>query len=1417
MARTSINEPNKYILLLNDCLKRHLITTGKKEKTRIREKFEFLEAGIWDSGVRVKKLKGPSGKRIFEARLSKGERIIFTLGRHGLQTAIYLWGIVKHDDVRATARHIFPDNAPFLNFEPETLEDYPEIWMDELPEDYFSQEALEEKSREDYGPQKWLVLSDKEWERMLLAGDPENFEIFLFLTSEQSKILETDPPLLLSGTAGSGKTTISVYYLLKRDFLNKKRLFLTYSPYLNEFSQRIYSGLVSRTGLEGSDNRPDFYIFRSLLQDLAMASGLKYDPRKEIGLREFEGIFRNHRLHQKYDAELVWEEIRSIIKGAKPLITVERFRTLSQGFIQGKLRPDDVKEMKEVLFGLKRFEFIGKIEQAIERKSGYLRMDDFIQGISIGSPSSGDDHKFILGEILRVMEKKQKSFTTPLLTYQEYLNLGKKRAPNFLYERKDIYDIAEYYQGKIEEMGQWDEIDLCRQAILHMGKKQGTRFSYDLVVCDEVQDFADIQLSLIFSLVKSQNGIVLTGDPKQIINPSGFRWEEVKNKFYERGIEIPDVYNLNLNFRCVGNIVKLSNALLDLKQQLVGLSGSEMREEWKFNGRPPFLLTNIPEKEIQDRLHLKGAGQIILVRDEQEQKRLKKALRTELIFTINEAKGLEFDTVFLWKFSSERKSADIWRRIKNGHYFDRSHYPHIKHEINLLYVAITRARNTLIIFEPANDVWDLPAFHELLFRTDEKDILSEIWQRISTPEEWERQGDYFFQREYYSAAAECYKNAGNLPRWEIANAYFYEKNKHFKEAAQLFEKHHYTEKAAGCYEDAGLFAKALALWEKLKDQDRIRHCRINLYEQDGEYDKAAEEWAKLRDFKKALEAWKKAGNHKRVGEYYYSTGEYGKAAEAFEAAQVNDKAAFCYKKVNRLDKAADHYYRAKDFSRAIPLYKKVKNKERLLSCYVNSKDYYNAALICEKEKEVNKAIAFLTEFAKASQENRDTLLEEAERSSTKRAKLDAAIRFSALDMHEKSAPLFFEKGYYDLALQGFKTMNDHEMAAECYFRCNDYYQAALEYEESDDRDKWPKVSELLQQYLSGHGGGSERRDLRLHKEAESYFKEGFYDNALVRFKAIQNPERIYDSYLRLERDEEGLRYFWDHDMVDHAERYLKEKQMLSISPEFLQSLIPTSERYGGWYPGKGKRMDFIARLMGALLKKGDARQFLDLVDRFLSSIEYYLFIKESLPKSVLDLMIEARHCNAILEALKYRNYKKTFKKDTLKAFIMAIKKEAEEAPDQGLLTCYFFTKDKLRYEEAVETLPITRWNYKLFMESKGHYLKAVEYLLERHEIEDATRTCRGYGNFRMAAQIYEKAGMFGLAARDYRDGKCYEDAIRCYRKVGDELGIARIHERMKEFDKALTIWKKHGKTREVNRVLKKKEKELDKATQLSLF
>ena len=217
-----------YTLLLHDTVRAHVVSLDVRAKQRLREKLEFLQEGLWDAGVRVKKLKG-SGRAVFEARLSRGDRILFTLGEPPAAdgngagvTRIYVWGVVKHDDVSAAAeRRIVPANAPFLDFEPALVEELPQFDAGDLGGDYFSpalDRPLAAPSAEaptDAGPQRWLVVDDEEWRRLLAAHQGDHLELYLFLTHEQARLLHGEPPLLLSGTAGSGKTTIAVYFLLR--------------------------------------------------------------------------------------------------------------------------------------------------------------------------------------------------------------------------------------------------------------------------------------------------------------------------------------------------------------------------------------------------------------------------------------------------------------------------------------------------------------------------------------------------------------------------------------------------------------------------------------------------------------------------------------------------------------------------------------------------------------------------------------------------------------------------------------------------------------------------------------------------------------------------------------------------------------------------------------------------------------------------------------------------------------------------------------------------------------------------------------------------------------------------------------------------------------------------------------------------
>ena len=194
--------------------------------------------------------------------------------------------------------------------------------------------------------------------------------------------------------------------------------------------------------------------------------------------------------------------------------------------------------------------------------------------------------------------------------------------------------------------------------------------------------------------------LFFAGDERQTVNPSGFRWEGVRARFYESGSKVPDLSRLSINFRSSGAIVELGNALLDLKRAFVGAGKFESPETWKFSGKAPVVIEGIQETTILDIVRQSGADRIILTRSTEEKLRLKTLLGTELIFTIFEAKGLEFDTVLLWKFIEDRETERLWEAMgKGSDGASEDMIPHLRHELNLLYVAVARAKSILAIYD----------------------------------------------------------------------------------------------------------------------------------------------------------------------------------------------------------------------------------------------------------------------------------------------------------------------------------------------------------------------------------------------------------------------------------------------------------------------------------------------------------------------------------------------------------------------------------------------------------------------------------------------------------------------------------------------------------------------------------------------
>ena len=937
-----------YTLLLHDTVRAHVVSLDARAKQRLREKLEFLQEGLWDAGVRVKKLRG-SGRAVFEARLSRGDRILFTLGEPpdgeppegsgsgaGV-TRIYVWGVVKHDDVTAAAeRRIVPANAPFLDFAPAQVEELPEFDADALAGDYFSPAldqpvAVPRKGRGsdlhgeplgevpgDAGPQRWLVVDDQEWRRLLAAREGDRLELYLFLTREQARLLHGEPPLLLSGTAGSGKTTIAVYFLLRHRVRRltpapdaatappdqaarsasvdpgarggpernrppgnpppgtprsapptgspapaaprgtaasassapvsaahgagshvpgtgpagaERALFLTCSAHLRRFSERIYRGLVKATELESAPDAVRFATLGELLSEIMGDAGRPEWQARPAGLAEFGAIIRNHPGAARYDTELVWEEIRSIIKGAKPPVSRRRFAQLAARFAAAGASLRDRAELAEYVVRLANLESGARLDGVRERKTGFRSLDEFAASLRDGAALRRGEQLFLLEAAGNLLEKQSARLDQPLLTGREYEGLGRKRAPNFPFDRRDIHRLAEYYQERLQESARYDEIDQTRAALQYL-ERHGDRFRYDLVVCDEVQDFTDMQLALLFRLAGDPRRTVLTGDPKQIINPSGFRWEEVRARYYERGLPVPPVIDLSINFRSVGNIVSLANGVLLLKRRLIGLASGEITERWTFRGRPPLLVEGVAEAGLLEAIGRGGAGQVVLVRTEAERDRLRGVLQSELVFTIGEAKGLEFDAVLLWRFPTALGSPAIWRRIAAGQVRADADAPHIRHELNLLYVAVTRARNTLLIWdgEQVSPIWEIDALAGQVYRSAESADIDNLWQRVSTPAEWRAQGDYFMEREHFAAAEECYRNAQAVTEQEVARAHRLEREGELRAAAEVFVGLGRVPRAAEGLERAGEFAEAARMWRRAGNEMRATACEAKQQE-----------------------------------------------------------------------------------------------------------------------------------------------------------------------------------------------------------------------------------------------------------------------------------------------------------------------------------------------------------------------------------------------------------------------------------------------------------------------------------------------------------------------------------------------------------------------------------------------------------
>ena len=281
-------------------------------------------------------------------------------------------------------------------------------------------------------------------------------------------------------------------------------------------------------------------------------------------------------------------------------------------------------------------------------------------------------------------------------------------------ERRDaLYDLFEKYRAWLGESRLFD-LNLVAQDWLARAQPR-----YDFVVIDEVQDLTPVQLALVLKTLKKPGQFLLCGDSNQIVHPNFFSWAQVKSLFWQDAAlaERQNLSVLAANFRNGHEATRVANQLLKIKQRRFGSIDRESNFLVDAIGGEPGEVVLMADKDAALRELDKSVRQstrfaVLVMRDE-DKAEARKRFATPLLFSIHEAKGLEYDNIVLYRFVSDHRkdfaeivdgveAADLalenleYRRARDKE--DKSLEVY-KFFVNALYVALTRAIRNLYVVE----------------------------------------------------------------------------------------------------------------------------------------------------------------------------------------------------------------------------------------------------------------------------------------------------------------------------------------------------------------------------------------------------------------------------------------------------------------------------------------------------------------------------------------------------------------------------------------------------------------------------------------------------------------------------------------------------------------------------------------------
>lgn len=504
--------------------------------------------------------------------------------------------------------------------------------------------------------------------RNIGSSDKKLPNILSLITKDQFEMITTDPdrPVIIQGSAGSGKTTVALHRLAW--------LLHEGNSYCSPQKTRV---LVMNKSLQ-------IYVDSTLpslgIHDVETSTFNSWALSIIRKVTKGKSHFKFHNLPDFVEKIKFSEEILAAISGQVKKQTERTDQWIRANFSRWPhliKKWDDGRE-GAILPRIRNFAHEAKGAKLPEKESRQIilsvrsllgKMEDYINDIYDLMADS---------DLLRAHLKPDRKLDYHL----DYLKQQTEK--NRKYKNLDYFDMS---------------LILCNIQMKNGGLpgKNGDITTLDHLVVDEAQDFGPVEFAVMMNAVKDKHNMTIVGDVSQkiLFSRRFIGWEKIINNL---NLDESDLIRLEVSFRCTAEIMTLANRVAGNPKKVDGRPGPP--PAFQNVGNRDDLLETIanwlqvcqstgPNKLIalicrypKQAMELKEDLEEILPKESGLRLGRRDQFSFEpgvIVTNVHQVKGLEFDAVCIVEPSEEN-------------------YPLTRSESrNLLYVGITRAEDELML------------------------------------------------------------------------------------------------------------------------------------------------------------------------------------------------------------------------------------------------------------------------------------------------------------------------------------------------------------------------------------------------------------------------------------------------------------------------------------------------------------------------------------------------------------------------------------------------------------------------------------------------------------------------------------------------------------------------------------------------